>query len=116
MLDSYDIIYLLSNVFGAYTIFKFMCIFFERDETNKKVEFITYALYYIAIGAIYITFDNPAVNLCANLIFFFLLTFNYSSTWKLRLIAVSFIYAILLYVEALVVLGLRFINLTSCAR
>lgn len=111
MLDSYDIIYLLSNVFGAYTIFKFMCIFFERHETNKKVEFITYVLYYIVIGAIYITFDNPAVNLCANLIFFFLLTFNYSSTWKLRLIAVSFIYAILLYVEASVVLGLRFINL-----
>lgn len=113
MLDSYDIIYLLSNTFGTYTIFKFMTFFFETDTANKKIEFISYVFYYLTIAIIYIIFNDPTINLISNLILFFLLTLNYPSSLKSRLVAIVYIYAILLSVEVLVVFGLRFINLNQ---
>lgn len=111
MFNSYDIIYLMSNTFGTYTIFKFMAFFFDTDEANKRIEIISYIMYYLAIGTIYIMFNSPVFNLLSNLVLFFLLTLNYSSTLKSKLAATVYIYAILISVEALVVLGLKFLNL-----
>ncbi|SHI75327.1 sensor histidine kinase [Lutispora thermophila] len=113
MLDNYDIIYLLSNIFGTYIIFKFMTFFFENDAVSKNFEFISYILYYLSIAIIYIMFNNPGVNLISNLILFFLLTFNYPASLKSRLIATIYIYAILLSVEALTVYGLKSMNLNQ---
>lgn len=39
-LSTYNIVYLISNIFGTYTIFKFMTIFFNRDKCHKIRELI----------------------------------------------------------------------------
>jgi len=116
ILDKYTIVYLLSNIFGTYLIFKFMHVFFESNKTSRKIEFISYIIYFIIIGGIYLKFDSPIINLVVNLSMFFLLTLNYASTWKSRLTAAVFVYAILLSVEAIIVLGLHFLNINKYFR
>ena len=110
---NYDIIYLLSNIFGTYIIYRFMFIFFARREKSKKISIFSYILYFVIIGIINIAFNIPVINLICNLILFFLLTLNYYSTWKNRLIAVVYIYTILLSVETITVVILDILDLNS---
>ncbi|MDF2612132.1 MAG: putative rane protein, partial [Lachnospiraceae bacterium] len=64
----YDIIFILSNIFGTYIIFKFMGIFFDRGETNKKIEMITYISYYFIITVVYLFINIPIVMMICNII------------------------------------------------
>ncbi len=109
----YNLIYLLSNIFGTYTIYRFMHIFFGPREKSKKVELTSYVLYFLVIGIVYITFNIPIVNLVSNLIMFFLLTLNYDSTWTVRLNAVVYIYAILISVETITIVILNILELNT---
>lgn len=112
-LDYYDIFYLFTNIFGTYTIFMYMKIFFDRDTTNKRIEFISYVFYFLFIGFIHISFSNPTINLICNLILFLLLTFNYVATWKARLAAIVCIYAILISIETITIVTLDLINVNN---
>lgn len=111
-LDNYDIVYLLSNIFETYIIYKFMHLFFDRS-ANKRVELASYTLYFVVMGAIYIVFNIPIITLFSNLILFFLLTLNYASTWKSRLTAVVYIYAILISVETITIIIIEILNLNE---
>lgn len=99
ILNNYELIYLLFHIFGTYVIFKFMCIFFERKGINHKIELLSYVFYYWVIAIVYFMFNSPTINLILNLILFYLITLNYSSTWKVRFIAVVLSYTILVSVE-----------------
>jgi len=115
-LNSYDIIYLLSNTFGTYTVFKFMNVFFDRNRTNKNIEAISYIMYFFIIGAIHIFYNTPIVNLLANLVLFYILTLNYSSTLKSRLAAIVYIYTILLSVETVTILISSAVNINKFSK
>ena len=110
-MDTYDFIYLLTNIFGTYTIYKFMHIFFDHNEINKRVELASYISYFLLIGAVHIVFEIPIINVFSNLILFFLLTGMYSLTWKLRFIAVVYIYAILISVETITIIMFSIVDL-----
>lgn len=115
-LDSYTIVYLISNLFGAYIISRFMNVFFSESRTSIRIETISYILYFIITSSVYLLYKSPAINLISNLIFFVLLTFNYVGTWKMRAVATILIYAIMLSVEALVVIGLNYLNINQYFR
>ncbi len=112
-MDAYDIFYLLTNIFGTYTIFKFMSVFFERSEINKKLELMAYISYFLLIGLIHILFALPILNVLSNLILFFLITVLYSSSLKLRITAVIYIYAILISVETITIIMFSLLNLNK---
>ena len=112
-MNNYDIIYLLSNVFGTYIIWKFMCLFFNRSSINFKIESVSYILYFVGIGFIYIYFETPMINVISNLILFFLLTLNYPATWKLRLSAIAYIYAVLICSETFTISVISILNLNK---
>lgn len=44
-LSTYEMVYLITNIFGTYIVYKFMHIFFETKEANHKIEFLSYALF-----------------------------------------------------------------------
>ena len=90
-----------------------MVILFNRDKCNKKIEFASYVFYYLAIGAIYIVFNIPLLNLASNLILFFLITLNYLSTWKARFSSVVIVYAILLSAETLTIIIIKILGLSA---
>lgn len=104
MLSSYHWVYLVSDIIGTYIIFKFMCIFFERAEVNKKIEFASYAILYLVGGIIYITFNSAVINIIFNLVAFYLLTLNYRAKIKKRLSAVILVYSLLSIIEAVTAL------------
>lgn len=99
----YDIIFIISNIFGTYIIFKFMRIFFDRGETNKKIEMITYISYYFIITVVYLFINIPIVMMICNIISFMGLTFNYHASIKRRIMSVIFIYIILMCIEMIIV-------------
>jgi signal transduction histidine kinase len=63
------------------------------------------------MGITYLKFGIPTINLIVNIILFTLITLNYTSTWKLRLIAVTLVYTILLSVESIVFISGKILNL-----
>jgi len=115
MSDSYIAVYLISNVFATYTLYRYMCIFFDRKEVDKRQEFLSFALYFFLNSFLYLAFDKPAITITSNLIMFFLLTCNYQSTTKNRLIAVVSIYMILMIIEVLVMLILFSFGITMAS-
>ena len=112
MSGSYTVVYLITNVFAAYTLYRYMCIFFDRKDVDKRQEFMSYSLYFCIISLLYLSLNNPAVNIASNLIMFFMLTYNYQSTTKIRLIAVVSTYMILMIIEVLVMLILQNYGIT----
>lgn len=102
MLNSIIVVYLISSIFSTYTIFKFMSIFYERSEINKKIELVSYIAYYLIMGVIFLTFNKPVLNLITNMFMFFLITLNYPSSLKLRLTSIILIYVTLAIVESFV--------------
>ncbi len=112
MTNSVTIVYLITSFFGTYIIYRFMKIFFDCNKTDKKIEVVSYLLYYFTIAYLFIEFNNPLVNVIANIIMFFLLTYNYESTIRGRLIAVVSIYMILMTIETIVVIALQYFNIS----
>lgn len=112
-MDAYDIIYLLTSIFGTYTIYKFMSIFFDRNEINKNLDWIVYISYFLLIAAIHIIFAIPIINVLSNIILFFLITALYSSSLKLRITAVVYIYAILISVETITIVMFSLLDLNK---
>ena len=105
-----DLIYLVTNVFYAYILCKFMRAFFGQKGRNQKAEILSFAAYYCIISIIYVEFHNSIIILWSNLILYFLLTFNYESSLKLRLANVIFIYALLFSSETIALLLLKLLG------
>ena len=58
-LGLYEWVYIVTSIFGAYTVYKFMSVFFETRNSHRKVELVTYIGYYLLITLIYIReFDS----------------------------------------------------------
>lgn len=116
MTNSVTAVYLITSSFGTYIIYRYMKIFFDCTETDRKIEISSYILYYFTIGFLFIEYNNPMVNVISNLIMFFLLTFNYEATLKRKLIATISIYMILMTIESVVVLVLRYFDITIISK
>lgn len=87
IIDNYTIIYLISNIFFLYVIYRFLHMFFDERITSRRIEIVSYLIYYLAISVLYLSLKTPLFNLAANLGLFFMLSNNYVSTWKSRLTA-----------------------------
>jgi len=101
-LSLYEWVYIITSIFGAYTVYKFMTVFFEARSSRRKVELLTYVGYFLIITPIYIFVNVPIVLMISNLVALIGLTFNYNSTLKKRILAVMFMYLIFMSVEIVV--------------
>lgn len=95
----YEWVNIIIDIFGTYIIYKFMEVFFDTRRTTRKIEFFTYAIYYVIGTFMFIAVNVPVVLLFFNLGAFFALTLNYESTMKNRLLSTVFVYLILASVE-----------------
>lgn len=104
--------FLITNIFGTYTIYKFMMIFFKRDDVNRKVEFISYALYCGIIAYLFLVLKIPIIMLVANLLMLFGLTFNYRSNMLKRILSIVFISIIFICIEMIIVVLTSTVDIT----
>lgn len=109
-LSMYEWVFIITSVFGAYTVYKFMTVFFETKNSHRKVELLSYIGYFLVISVIYLVVNIPIVLLIANLLALIGLTYNYQSAFKKRVLAVVFIYLIFMSVEMTVALITGYIN------
>lgn len=103
MISLYSIIHIMSQVLGTYAIYQLMSVFHHERILSKGVVFFTFAAYYVITIFTYFKFNTPIITLTVNLICYFLLTFNYKSDLKKRLISAILIYAIMLCCELIIV-------------
>lgn len=115
-LTSYDVIFIITSLFGTYIIFKFMQIFFDRANVNKRIEIITYIAYYFISNAAYLWINIPIIMMILNIIAFIGLTYNYHASFKKRILASILIYMILMCIEMIVVLLSGYINFPVFAK
>ena len=111
MIATNDLIYLVTNVFYAYILCKFMRAFFGQKGRNQKAEILSFAAYYCVNSVIYLSFHETEITVCSNLLLYFLLSFNYNAKVKSRITSVFFIYAILFSAETIVLLLLRLLGM-----
>ena len=103
----YDWIYILTQPFATYIIYKFMHIFFDERQTTAKTEFMSYVIYMIFITGVYLLINIPIVMLVCNLGCFFLLTLNYYAPLLKKFMATLLIYISLMFIEIILA---RFIS------
>ena len=108
-IDLNSFIFLITGIFGTYVIYKFMGIFFHRDEINKGTEFLTYLIYFVVSNTVYLALNVPIFTLGINIILFFILTFNYKGPIKTRIFVTFFMYLILASIESIIYLLSGFI-------
>ncbi|NBI05478.1 ATP-binding protein [Senegalia massiliensis] len=108
---NYVLFYLIVNILYVYTIFRFMGVFFEREKIKRK-EVFSYFIFYIVISFIFLVFNIPLLSLITNIISFFLLSLNYKSNFKKKVISIFFIISIMMFSEIIVTLFMVNIDLS----
>ena len=99
---SYNIIYIISNLFTVYIIKMFMDKYLGTEPKNKKPVYISYALYFLITSGMYFIFDVPAVMMLANLLCISGVSLFYKGDYKKKAVASFYIYIVLFVVEILV--------------
>ncbi len=107
----YDIVYTMGNLFMAYTIYKFMYVFYAEIKVNKYIESFCYMAYFILITVVHTTIKIPIAVALSNVILIFLLTLLYSLEIKKSLLSVLLIYVTLACAETLTVFLTNFANI-----
>ncbi len=109
-LSNYDLFYIITNIFDVYIIYKFMSAFFDRKDANRQIEIVSYTFYFFSFTSVYLFLNIPIVTLLCNIIVLFLVSFNYKTGIKRRILAISLIYIILISIESIVALLFGFLD------
>lgn len=109
-ISNLNLFYIITNIFDVYIIYKFMSVFFNRKDANRKVEFISYALYYFIFTSVYLFLNIPIVTLISNIVLLFIVSFNYKTSLRRRILAIALIYIILISIESIVALIFGFLD------
>lgn len=112
MLTSYDYIFMLLEVIYTLTVYKIINVFFTNKKINSVYEKILYAIFNIAVVAVYLKFNIPLLTIVANFIFILLLlSLIYDDTFKRKALVTILIMFFLLISDIL--LSMIFINVVN---
>ena len=78
-IETYTVIYLITNFFNLASIDKFVQIFAEQRRTKWYICTTSYLLYFFVTSILYLSLDIPLLTLSANYCIMFLIMLNYSS-------------------------------------
>lgn len=91
--------YFFASMLWIYNIYKFMMLFFERNNVHKKKEALSYIGYFIVNFTVFRMFNVPIIFLITNIIGYSVITLNYKANWKKRILAVLFLFLISTCIE-----------------
>lgn len=95
-----NLVFIIINVLGVYTVYKLMGIFCGNETIkNKKVLFLSYFVYYLLSCVVFIYLNIPIVLLIFNFLIYFIISLNYKVRMKKRLMAIIYTYLIQIFVE-----------------
>lgn len=115
-ISNFNLFYIITNIFDVYIMYKFMSAFFDRTDANRQLEIISYTLYFFSFTSVYLLLNIPIVTLLCNIIVMFLVSFNYKTSLKKRILAISLIYIILISIESIVALLFGFLDFSILSK
>lgn len=101
---SYNIVYLLTNIFCLYVYYRFMCVFFYELSVGKKTAIIAYTFEYFLTSVLYLCAPYPWLNILSSIIGIFCITLCYKSNLRKRIIVTILIFSLLFVAEGIVAL------------
>lgn len=101
-LGALEIVYLITYILGVYVRYKLMHVFIGEKSRNRAIEIASYCSSYFFITLIYLTFKIPIISLIVNIGTLAILTLNYKSSIKKRILAVLYIVAIGVFSEIVI--------------
>jgi len=104
-MDTLTIVYLIFNFVAMLAIERLMGVFFEKRKTSFVVLALSLLLYFILSSAAFLLWNMPIVSLTISLATFFIITLNYESTTRKRLVATFGTFVILSAIDLLVSLS-----------
>lgn len=110
MLPLYEITYVFTAILGTYAIYKLMRAFFENVKTSRKIEFLSYAGYYLIGVALFFFARVPLIMLLVNIALLCSLTLNYKASIRKRIGTAFIVYMIVMCIESIVVFATEHIN------
>lgn len=111
--STYGLLYLISNAFRMFVIYRFMNIFFETEKVMLSRQFFYYMIYFSLNSSTHLLLKNPNVNLFTNILLLYFLTFVYEAKIASRLISVSLISAVNLFWDGIIFVISSHFNFTS---
>ena len=84
ILTNYKIVYLVTSLFGTYTIYRLIRLFYEERRTNRWIELASYLIYTAVVAVIYFTIGIPLVLMITSFVAFISLSFNYEGRFLKR--------------------------------
>lgn len=92
--------YLVYNAILVFIIYKIINTIFDSNLIyNKNIEIISYLIYYISSSFIYLTIGIPKIMLSTNILFIFLIQFNYKTNVKDKILLSSIIYFVMFIID-----------------
>lgn len=98
---TYETIYIFTNLIYVFTISNFFKIFFDDKSCNKKLLYGLLPLYFIVVSVMIFITRIPVIMLATNVIFLFLISLSYKSSFQKKLMCISFIYVTGVIIELL---------------
>lgn len=81
------LLYLTSNAIRIYAISIYIDTFLGKSKLTENLKKLTYILYYALGSFCWLFTHNPTLNIIINIVPVFLITIQYSTSWKKRLFA-----------------------------
>lgn len=107
------VLFIFGNIVNTYIMYMYSNIFFNKEKTNKLLEFFLYVGYYAIHTAAFLIIDNSFVNTIASLLPFFAITFIYKSSILKKVLATSASFIIGLTLEVIIFIVFDILNIDS---
>lgn len=99
ILNSYQIVYLITNLFNLYLIKKYLDVFFPLRKGQLLQTVIGYGIYFLITSITYLCFDIPLLNTLINIVLLIGITFFYDAGYKKKLWSVFVLYITYAFIE-----------------
>ncbi len=100
--------YLIYNFLLIFIVYKANNTIFNKDTIyNKSIERISYILYYVFISIIYLLNGIPIVMMIFNILFLFLIQFNYKTNIKDKILITTYTYLTMIILDLFTVVLLN---------
>ena len=101
-LDTYTIVYLITNVFNVFIIHRLIRAFFEQRRSKRWVCVFSYFSYFVITSLLYLFVDIPFVTLLVNWCIFLGISLNYKASMLIRLLSSLYILIFVIIPEIII--------------
>lgn len=108
----YNLVYMFTNAFDVYIVYRLMKILFFNRSINKNMTIIAYSFRYLVTTVVYIFIPYPIISVISSLITIFIVTLCYESKLTKKIISTLLTYLTMFIAEAVVAAFIGISNLS----